>query len=210
LQPPERIEGRFAAAERLPGGWFEQGNDSIVSTAGGVVSNRPGLHPLAGRDSFDSNFSAATSNNSVYMPRRVESIMGEEDRKKYAMAQASQRIAGGAYMTRPPPGQIYEISESDLKKAGWKDSVESVASGERSPDAERALEAGTSVLALPPSSSTGQNARSGRSPLARVSLIRTVSSDGAAMELEDQTQQSAPTRSPGLSPQQPGPSREVS
>ena len=193
LQPPERVEGRFAAAERLPGGWYQQGNDSLAST--GAALPGPGRNPLTARDSFDSNLSAATSFNSVYMPRRVESIMGEEDRKKYAMAQASQRIAGGAYMTGPPPGQIYEISEADLRKAGWKESAESVASGERSKGADPALESSAHVLALPAATSAGQSARSGRSPLGRASLIRAVSDSGSAIELEDHiTQSTSPAR----------------
>lgn len=68
LQPPGRLEGRFAAAERLPGGWYQQTNDSMVSMGNIGLSNgpmRPSLHP---RDSFDSNYSAGTS--SVHMPRR--------------------------------------------------------------------------------------------------------------------------------------------
>jgi chitin synthase len=28
LQPSDHLEGRFAPAERLPGGWYQQGNDS--------------------------------------------------------------------------------------------------------------------------------------------------------------------------------------
>lgn len=68
LQPPDRLDGRFAAPERLPGGWYQQANDSLVSMRlGGPSSGRPPLHP---RDSFDSNLSAGTSTNSVYMPKR--------------------------------------------------------------------------------------------------------------------------------------------
>lgn len=221
LQPPDRLEGRFAAAERLPGGWYQQDNDSMVSMAGGGVSSgHAGRNPFHGRDSFDSNYSAGTSNNSVYMPRRVESIMGDEDRKKYAMAQASQRAAGGAYMTGPPPGQVYELSEAELNKGGFKDSVESlgtyhdrpdhyrtdsynsIASAEgSSPESGSPVEAsrGAGALTIPQSTSNGQNRRSGRSPLARVSLIRTVSNDEGAIELEDQRQ---PSRSPPRSPRQ--------
>ncbi|TAQ91212.1 hypothetical protein B7494_g392 [Chlorociboria aeruginascens] len=215
LLPPDRLEGRFAAAERLPGGWYQQGNDSMVSVALGASNprGRPTLHP---RDSFDSNFSARTSNNSVYMPRRVESIMGEEDRKKYALAQANQKAAGGAYMTGPPPGQVYEIPESELHKGGWKDSVasldalerpyhqraesyNSVVSSEGSP--ELLPQDPASNLAVPPISSMGgRNGRNGRSPLARVSLVRTDPSDdddGPVMELQDRSSRSrSPYRSP--------------
>lgn len=196
LLPPDRIEGRFAAAERLPGGWYQQGNDSLISTnPGGIGPSRP---PMQSRDSFDSNFSAGTSNNSVYLPRRVESIMGDEDRKKYAMAQASQRAAGGAYF-EPPRGQIYEISEVELKKAGWKESVLTLGSYQERPEHERKesdgsiegsdapspleLAPGGGVLTVP-GASASSNRRSGRSPLARVSLIRTASNE--EIELEDQ------------------------
>ncbi|KAF4622662.1 hypothetical protein G7Y89_g14363 [Cudoniella acicularis] len=200
LQPPERVEGRFAAAERLPGGWYQQANDSMVSQAVGLSAGGPGRIPVHPRESFDSNFSAQTSNNSVYMPRRVESIMGDEDRKKYAMAQASQKAAGGAYMTGPPTGQIYEISEADLRKGGWKDSVESLASyhdrsdhrladGTYDESREGSPERGIPqdlALAPPRPASTNQNRRSGRSPLARVSLVRGSSHDEAEMEMEEQ------------------------
>ncbi|KUJ10263.1 uncharacterized protein LY89DRAFT_675121 [Mollisia scopiformis] len=220
LQPPDRVEGRFAAAELLPGGWYHQQNDSLVSTTiGGMAGQgRPPVHP---RDSFDSNFSAGTI-SSVYMPRRVESIMGEEDRKKYAMAQASQRAAGGAYFTGPPVGHIYELSESELRKAGWKESVESlgynarpshgrnnsynsVASGDGAspPSSSPALEAPPTVLALPPAASTG-SIQNRRSPLARVSLVRTASNEEDGIELDDHSRQS-PAESPILHPERSHP-----
>lgn len=234
LQPPDQVAGRFTAPERLPGGWYQQGNDSLISTGPGGLSTAPGRNPSHPRDSFDSNFSAGT-NTSVYMPRRVESIMGEEDRKKYTMAQASQRDPGGAYfMGGPPlghmynPGQVYEIHEADLKRAGFADSVESLesyhdrsdqkriegynnmdGSPERSPaETTPNWQASSRTLTAPQSSSTGQNRRSGRSPLARVSLIRTLSNDEAAIELQNQRQQSqSPDYAHGQAPSEPGPSR---
>ncbi|TVY49440.1 Chitin synthase D [Lachnellula occidentalis] len=199
LQPPERLEGRFTAAERLPGGWYEQGNDSMLSTGGGgLPSGGPGRMPLHPRDSFDSNFSAQTSTNSIYMPRRVESIMGEEDRKKYEMAQASQRAAGGAYMTGPPIGQVYEIDEAELRKGEWKDSAENLGRNQGRPENQRADNSGSRVrspdagptldktLVMPRRASNIQIHRSGRSPLGRASLIRTASADGKDIELEHQ------------------------
>jgi chitin synthase len=229
LLPPDQVEGRFTAAERLPGGWYQQGNDSLVSSRPVGLSAANGRNPLHPRDSFDSNFSAGT-NTSVYMPRRVESIMGEEDRKKYAMAQASQRDPGGAYfMGGPPlghmynPGQVYEIHEADLKKAGFTGSVESLesyhdrldqkriesyngmgGSPERSPTETTP---GSGALTAPQSSS-GENRRSGRSPLARVSLMRSLPNDESAIELQNQRQQSqSPDSAHRQSPSKPGPSR---
>ncbi|CCC08174.1 CHS7 [Sordaria macrospora] len=87
-------------------------------------------HQLQHRDSFDSTFSMHTTganSMSVYMPRRVESIMGEEDRRKYELAQASSGhlVSGnptrvlGPQQQQPPPGQVYEFSESELRRAGF-------------------------------------------------------------------------------------------
>jgi chitin synthase len=147
------------------------------------------------------------------------------------MAQASQRDPGGAYfMGGQPlghmynPGQVYEIHEADLKKAGFTDSAESLESYHDRPDQKR-IEShnridgspersppeatpGSGALTVPQSSSSGQNRRSGRSPLARVSLIRTVSQEESAIELENQRQQSqSPDYSHRQSSPKPGPSR---
>lgn len=106
--------------------------------------------------------------------------------------------AGGAYF-EPPRGQIYEISEVELKKAGWKESVLTLGSYQERPEHERKesdgsiegsdapspleLAPGGGVLTVP-GASASSNRRSGRSPLARVSLIRTASNE--EIELEDQ------------------------
>jgi chitin synthase len=207
LMPPDRLDGRFAAAERLPGGWYQQANDSLVTLGGmggggGEGGSRPRM-PLHPRESFDSFVSAQSGMNSVYMPRRVESIMGEEDRKKYAMAQANQRAAGGAYMTEDR-GQVYEVHEGDMQKGQWGDSQESLGSYHDHPqhrgtsaDASPELKASSpdtspSQLALPGSSITGRGGnsggRNGRSPLARSSLVRMPGSDedGMAFEMDEQ------------------------
>ena len=73
LQPPDRLEGTFTAPEKLPGGWYQQMSDSLVSLGTGGLSTGPGRSALHPRDSFDSNFSAGTSTNSVYLPRRGKS-----------------------------------------------------------------------------------------------------------------------------------------
>lgn len=220
LQPPERLEGRFTAAERLPGGWYEQINDSLMSIGASAALAGPSRNPVPSRDSFDSIVSAQTSNNSVYIPRRVESTMGEEDRKKYAMAQESQRAAGGAYMTGFPPSQVFELSDSELQKEDSKgsidslgyfqgrpdhrrvDSYNSLASGHgSSPEATPPLETtnhqnGASELTVPQVSSTsGRNVRNGRSPLCRASLIRTVSNEESAVELEERRQRTPSPKS---------------
>ncbi|RKF73319.1 Chitin synthase D [Golovinomyces cichoracearum] len=200
LQPPDRIQGCFAAPEMLPGGWYEQGNDSVISSSpiGMTGVKRP---PMYHRDSFDSNFSAGTT-TSVYLPRRVESIMGEEDRKKYAIAQANQiRTNPNPIGSNYPHGQVYEISENDIHNGAYKDSLESLQSEpysfhrSQSANSTRSLEpygdagedplspASPSSLILPPSAASSFNKRGGRSPLARQSLVRTVQ-DENEIELE--------------------------
>ena len=141
LQPSDRLEGRFAPAERLPGGWYMQNNDSGLTLPNTMPRNRavPGI-PLHPRDSFDSFTTSASASNSVYMPRRVESIMGDEDRSKYFYAQQAQREQGGIYWNGGPApdhrqqklhpgGHVYEVSDDyDNQKDQWGDSVDSLAS----------------------------------------------------------------------------------
>jgi len=78
LLPSGHLEGRFAAAEELPGGWFQQANDSGTLHADMTPREREGV--LYGktyrRDSLESSQSDL-SLGSLYRPRRVESIFGE-------------------------------------------------------------------------------------------------------------------------------------
>lgn len=107
---------------------YAYSNESLATLPEQIQRNpnipRIPLHP---RDSFDSVVSS-TSNS--YFPRRVESIMGEEDRRKYYTAQSNQPLAGGAYMTQTqgrenpyfPPSDIYD----DAKPGFITDSTESL------------------------------------------------------------------------------------
>ena len=113
LQPSEHIEGRFTQAERLPGGWYMQGNDSGLTLPNMLSRNPDAPHlPLHPRASFDSFMTQDTNFNSVYLPRRVESIMGDEDQRKYTFAQQAQRESGYSQ------GKVYEVSD-DHGKADW-------------------------------------------------------------------------------------------
>jgi len=123
LQPPDRVEGRFTAAERLPGGWYQQEDDSSVAV-GKVM--KPGTRtPLYPRASFDSYSSIQSRAESIHMPRRVESIMGEEDVIRYATAQASQRAAGGAYMSRFESAVKHEKVHHKTQDSMWTQASES-------------------------------------------------------------------------------------
>jgi chitin synthase len=98
LQPSDHVEGRFVPAERLPGGWYQQTNDSGLTLPDTLPRNPDVPHiPLHPRNSFDSFMSLNSAGNSIYMPRRVESFMPYEDAEMYHSNQQTQRPAGGAF-----------------------------------------------------------------------------------------------------------------
>ncbi|KAI1660141.1 glycosyltransferase family 2 protein [Daldinia decipiens] len=131
--PPEKIEGKFAAPEKKANGFYAYPEESTFSfnTPEGSSSR----YVLHGRDSIESFLTIG--NNSIYLPRRVESIMGDEDRKKYQMAQASQYnqfIENSKKFAIPPPGQVYEFSDIELEKRGWDVKVPEGGQSERYKD----------------------------------------------------------------------------
>ena len=121
LQPSGHLDGRFAPAQRLPGGWYMQNNDSGLTLPNMLPRNpdapRIPLHPRASMDSF---MTMDTNVNSVYMPRRVESIMGDEDQRKYMFAQQAQKSGGGVFAPEQT-GKVYDLGDDD-GKADWADS----------------------------------------------------------------------------------------
>ncbi|KAL6719831.1 hypothetical protein ACLMJK_001752 [Lecanora helva] len=133
LQPTEHLEGRFAPAERLPGGWYMQNNDS-GSTLPNMLPRDPDLPgvPLHPRDSFESLVTTASPTNSVYFPRRVEDFMGEDDRLKYRIAQQAQREPRGVYMSMQEHsyGQVYEMTDEVNPKGAWSGSSGSMSPGD--------------------------------------------------------------------------------
>jgi len=100
LQPPDHLEGRFAPAEILPGGWYYQTNDSGVLRAD--LTRRVSGDVMTPNDSRRSsmqsvNPASRSSSRSFPVPRRVESIVGADAIVAYHNQQAAQRPAGGAY-----------------------------------------------------------------------------------------------------------------
>ncbi|KAF2760591.1 hypothetical protein EJ05DRAFT_436616, partial [Pseudovirgaria hyperparasitica] len=101
--PSDNIEGRFAPAEQLPDGWYWQGNDSGLHVLKGTTRQVVGM-ALHLRNSYESSGTTDSATNSVYLPRRVESIMDLDDTLKYHMGQAVQRPAGGTTFTSERSG----------------------------------------------------------------------------------------------------------
>jgi len=126
LQPSDSMEGRFAPAQKMPGGWYQQANDSGL-TLPNMMPRNPNVPnvPLHPRTSMDSFMSTATDMNSVYMPRRVESIIDPEDARMYHKTQANQRPAGGAYFEAERNNSPYETHGGSHKNA-YHESVESL------------------------------------------------------------------------------------
>ncbi|KAK4450703.1 class VII chitin synthase [Podospora aff. communis PSN243] len=204
LLPPDRVVGKFAAPERTPSGWYQHPDDSMASVNMlGGSTHQGGKRQLRHRDSFDSGISAHTGNVSVYMPRRVESIMGDEDRRKYELAhssQVSQFVSNSRVLQGPPPGHVYEFSETELSRGGFLDPsdsssrpshqrvVSSDSINSRSTMPEQYGQGSTSdsqaptwqPLMTPPNTTT----RAGRSPLARASFVRARTTGDVEDEIE--------------------------
>ena len=101
LQPPDHVQGRFAPAEQLPGGWFHQANDSGVLRGNRHSGDRTTARSSR-RTSWQSlGLGSRDSSRSTLVPRRVESIVGPEAVTAYQTQQAAQRPAGGAYYETP-------------------------------------------------------------------------------------------------------------
>ncbi|KAH9870891.1 hypothetical protein J1614_006463 [Plenodomus biglobosus] len=217
LQPSDNIDGRFAPAERLPNGWYQQGNDSGL-TLPNTMPRNPNVPnvPLHPRSSMDSFVSGTSANNSIYMPRRVESFMDPEDARIYHKQQQTQKPAGGAYFEESRQAGPYEVSQGS-GKSPYQESVDSLQSddsvymskgpqrpsqpransGESSPAARTptqssplSAEYGNSSLEAPKQSynrtNSGGDQRSGRSPLARQSYVRTAPGEGIELQAPQQ------------------------
>lgn len=145
LLPPDHLEGRFAPAEELPGGWYYQPNDSGVLRAD-MTAHYPGRAHTDGESrsgSVDSKHTGTWSSRSMSLPRRVESFVGPEGATAYRNQQVSQRAAGGAALERPrapfaspygeyavPRQNLRTDEPNELTKRASSESVHSVDSDE--------------------------------------------------------------------------------
>ncbi|EMD62454.1 hypothetical protein GGP41_002023 [Bipolaris sorokiniana] len=200
LQPSDNIDGRFAAAERLPNGWYQQGNDSGLTLPNTMPRNpnvpHVPLHPRTSMDSFASYDTSA--NNSVYLPRRVESFMDPEDARVYHKTQQTQKPAGGAFFEEPRTGP-YQIG-AGASKGMYSESVDSVDDDSvyNSKNTQRPGQSRTSPLSAEQKSplespkpsynrSNSMDQRQGRSPLAYQSYVQTTPGDDIELQAPQQS-----------------------
>jgi chitin synthase len=199
LQPSDNIDGRFAPAQRLPNGWYQQGNDSGLTLPNTMPRNpnvpHVPLHPRASMDSFASYDTSA--HNSVYLPRRVESFMDPEDARTYHKTQQTQKPAGGAFFEEPRAGP-YQVG---VGKSVYSESVDSVDDDSvyQSKNAQRPGQSRTasplsveqkSPLESPKPSynrSNSMDQRQGRSPLAYQSYVQTAPGDEIELQAPQQS-----------------------
>lgn len=158
--------------------------------------------------------------------------MGDEDRKKYHVAQANQKEAGGAYMVAPRNGDAAaDLYGYKMASSSSLDSVESGASNYayqaayaqrgsynysqpasrsespvRTPPGTASPLSATSQLALPePAHRPSAHIRTASSPLARLSLVRTAGPESAsAEELEMSAAEPEPPSPPADRPEPAG------
>lgn len=132
LHPPRRLEGRFAAPDLLPGGWYHHDDSSGVPDKPWIGGRQNGAD--SSRDSFDSFITKAES---LQLPRRLESIMAEEERiglnrSDIAQRQRQQRHPPRVMGVFPRPGSPEMLAPShplrncvalsDLRGAGGMES----------------------------------------------------------------------------------------
>ncbi|KAI2467121.1 glycosyltransferase family 2 protein [Annulohypoxylon bovei var. microspora] len=210
--PPEKIEGKFAAPEKKANGFYAYPGESTYSfytpdADSSLFCAPTSHHALHSRDSVESFLT--TGNNSVYLPRRVESIMGDEDRKKYEMAQANQYnqfVEKSKKYAIPPRGQVYEFTDLELAKGGWEggesrpernyrddtneSGPDSLSSRAPSPGPRSTLLGHQDTLQTPrqglgvPRGHHHQRNRTGRSPLGRNSPIHASTPDVDEMGID--------------------------
>ncbi|RFU35670.1 hypothetical protein B7463_g651, partial [Scytalidium lignicola] len=118
LQPPQQIEGHFAIPEKPTETWNRQKDETLVeSGARSVHQNNLEMSPDA---------VLQTNINSSYLPCQIPNIMGEEDRTKYTIAQATRHFAASPYGIKGQSQSVeaFEMDDIDLINSGWKETTE--------------------------------------------------------------------------------------
>lgn len=96
VRPPDKIDGKFAAPRKTAAGTYKYPDESEANTDIEATAHHlaPSRHNTKQRDeSYESLHSMVAEremNFSMHVPRRMESFMGEEDRRKYEIARQAR------------------------------------------------------------------------------------------------------------------------
>lgn len=117
MRPPDKIDGKFSARQKTASGTYLH-PDELDASAEDVESGTYTRSQLRERDSFDSIISSGSIGFGVCTPRRMKLLMGEEDRRKYEIAQQMQTQASEVgNMQAVQSGR--ELSDSPLRRANY-------------------------------------------------------------------------------------------
>nr|KMM67908.1 class VI chitin synthase [Coccidioides posadasii RMSCC 3488] len=122
VHPSDNIEGRFAPPERNSQGYYNNKNVSGLSLPTHFVPD-PGVPrlPLHPRKSFDSEFTTGSTTNSICWPRRLESIVAEEEGMEQVYItvddQQKMNLARQAMLSNASVDGVPFDSVSDQEKA---------------------------------------------------------------------------------------------
>lgn len=171
VRPSKGIEGRFALPEMNFEGYYNNENLSGLSLPTHFVRNPDILpFPLHPRDSFDSRPTNTSVASSICLPRRVESIMAEEDAQDQVfITPEDQQKMNLARQARPSNAAIEGIpfdSVSDLEKDSIS-RLQSTHGTERQPNAQEFPSASSPYNR--PAFHRARRPRVGRSPLRKSS-----------------------------------------
>ncbi|KAJ4205108.1 hypothetical protein NW767_003899 [Fusarium falciforme] len=117
VRPPDKIDGKFSARQKTASGTYLH-PDELGASADDIESGTYTRPQLRERDSFDSIVSSGSIGFGVCTPRRMKLLMGEEDRRKYEIAQQMQTQASEVgNMQAVLPGR--KLSDSPLRRANY-------------------------------------------------------------------------------------------
>lgn len=94
VRPPKAAEGKFSARRKTATGTYAH-LDETDNSVGAMASSR---------DSLDRVVQIPSGDHLVHIPPDMEECMGEEDRRKYAIAQRAQQVRRyvGSELREPP------------------------------------------------------------------------------------------------------------
>lgn len=203
VRPSKEVEGRFASPKVGRNGFFKNKSLSNLSLPRRFKRN-PDVPPvpLHPRDSFYSGFTNASATNSIPSPRRVESIMEEENAIEHATEGVTEQVTGQITEQVVVPSEDHH--KLSLARRSRRDSVgtggipfDSVDDAEKTAisrlysSSKRAREPQSSTLQPPlagphnrPAVHRPRRPRVGHSPLRRSSAPDPDAEDDSTHELE--------------------------